>query len=273
MKISNWAGSARCKLNAKAKKAGVVAGSAILAGGMLFCGDAAADTNYFEDFESVSLDPGTGSVPVSWSRTVSGWTVDNSMMNGTSEAIEYQGGAILDVAEWLTESGGQGRTSEGTISPTGKALVFDPDEWDDERIDGDGDSGYNSTWFRTFDFTGEDLNSITIAFDYEFRAYDDQQMLAEVSFDGGATFETILDLDSNVIGNSLYASGGAAFDSGDFTPTSEEMILSFSMINGGNDWWGVIDNVSVTSSAIPEPTAAGVIGLGLLGAASRRRRK
>ncbi len=270
MKVTNWTDALSRKIGETSKQASATAGAVILAGGVMFCGSADADTSYFEDFESVTLNPGTGMVPVSWSRDVAGWTVDNSGMTAKSNAIEYQGGAILDIAEWIAESGGQGRTSQGTIAPKGKALVFDPDEWDDEVVV----SGeYNSSWSRVFDFTDEALSTIEIGFDYEFRAYDQQRMLAEVSFDGGATYQTLLDLDSATIASSDYRSGGAMFSAGsDFMASSDEMILKFSMTEGGNDWWGVIDNISVTSSAIPEPSAAGLIGLGALGLANRRRR-
>ena len=272
MKITNWTNGIGRKFCGSPKKSTIASGTAILAGSMFFCGTANADVDYFEDFEGVSLEAGTGITPVSWSRTVDGWIVDNSAMDGVSDAIEYQGGAVLDLTEWVAEAG-QGRTDSGFLGGN-QALVFDPDEWDDERVGGnDPSTGYNSSWSRIFDFGGENLSSIEISFGYEFLSYPTQRMMAEVSFDGGSTYQTLLDLDSSAVASSTDLSGFSTFNSGtDFNATSEEMELKFSMTVGGNDWWGAVDNITVSSVAVPEPTSAGLIGLGVLGLAAIRRR-
>jgi hypothetical protein len=263
MKVTKWAGKA-------AQGTGMRAGAAILAGSLMFTGSANAQVNYFEDFESVSLNAGEGSTPVSWSNTVAGWVVDNSQMGATSVA-EYQGGNVLDLTEWVAEAG-QGRTSQNTLGGN-KALVFDTDQWADTATGNADGTGYNSFWTRNFDLSTSLPGTVSIGFDYEFRAYPTQVMRAEVSFDGGANWTTLLQLDSTTLADSAYASGGALFNAGtDFDPTSNSMDLRFSMTQGGNDWWGAVDNIAVSATAIPEPSTTAVIGLGLMGLVLRRRR-
>ena len=255
----------------------VCAGTAILAGSMMFCGPANADVNYFEDFESATLNTGTGDTPVRYTNTVAGWTVDNSNMGGTATALEYQGGNVLNLADWVAEAG-QGRNGSiagGPADPSSlagdQALVFDPDQWDDTQTGGSS-TGYNSSWSTDFDFTGEDLSTIAIGYAYEMYTYPTMRMLTDVSFDGGTTFQTLLDIDSDDFGNSTFFGGVVSFAEGtDFNATSTNMTLRFSMLDGGNDWWGAVDNVTVSS--IPEPASAGVVGLGLLGLVARRRKK
>ncbi len=73
---------------------------------------------------------------------------------------------------------------------------------------------------------------------------------------------------------SITASGSWSEQTGSFTATSASMLLTIGT-PVGNGGYGGIDDVSIvaTSTPVPEPASAALLGLGLAGLASLRRRR
>ena len=260
-----------------------MASAAILAGSMMFCGSAVADEVDFEDFEGLPLEPfivaengdgtdwtaqirsgtnrewtidnsgmaiGTIGDGTDWTNQIRTgtdreWTIDNSGNLGMSSELAFDGWAVLDVASWVEQQGSQiGRTLFSIENLNNSTLVIDGDAFDDFSTDLL-DNGINAYVCREYDLTGFDSSDITISFEYEFAAYADSTGLCEVSFDGGATYETLLELDSTVIGNSVIDIGFAMLTTG--APRATSMKLRFGYVEADNDWWFAVDNILVTA--------------------------
>ena len=261
MKLNGFVADCARKLGMKlVRNVRRAAGAAILAGGIMFAGEAKADVVDFEDFEGLTLvdfdlnyDIDTSS-PDWWSdeanlQTLTGWTLYNDPGMQVATEEYFQGWHAMDMDRYVVVAGGQGRTSQGIVVGGGNtALVADPDEWDDTAGAGGSAQTFNSWITKTYDFTGYNNVDAAISFDYEFRAYDSQRFLAEVSFDGGTTWTPLLDVDSDNLAASAYDSASVTFNAGtDFTPTSNSMILRFGCLDADNDWWVSVDNVGVTT--------------------------
>ena len=286
MLMKNGMAKVAKRLGYRLKKMPVCAGTAILAGGMMFCGSAMADEVDFEDFEGLPLEPfvvagggdGTDWTTMIRNGTDRAWTVDNSGMaigtigDGTdwtniipgweidntgnfddkgglamSSELAFDGWAVLDVNSWIEQQGVQiGRTLFNIEDPNNSTLVCDGDAFDDFGNPSPADNGINSYICRTYDLTGFDSQNVTITFEYEFAAYASQTGVCEVSFDGGATYETLLELDSEVIGNSVVVVDFAQLSTG--AVGADSMKLRFGYIEADNDWWFAIDNITVQTN-------------------------
>lgn len=234
----------------------------VLAGAMFFTGQTAqADVIDFEDFESLTLLPfveagarDLGQGGLDWTRDIRvgsspsrEWTLDNSLMGGQTGSPAYDGWAAWNVDSWIAEQGTQLGRGSGIATGGNTALIADPDAWADFLTEAP--LSFNSYYSREYDLTGFDNSTLQITFDYEFASYDSQRGTIEVSFDGGTTWEMLLDLDSDVIGNSVLTTGPVTFDAalGEITPTSSNMIFRIGCLDADNDWWFAVDNISVTT--------------------------
>jgi hypothetical protein len=191
------------------------------------------------------------------------WTIDNSKMGNPAGSVPggacnepaYNGWTAMDVASWTAEQGAQiGRTALG-LAARNTALVADPDAYYDFDVPGQPSDAYNGYIYRNYNLTTFNVNTLRISFDYEFAYENNQTGTAEVSFDGGATWQTLLLLQQSggVPANDTVVRGPVTYNAGtNFTPTSNQMRLRFGCINAGNNWWFAVDNVKVeTIEATP----------------------
>ncbi len=214
-----------------------------------------------EDFEGLTLVPFTEAGMIGdltdWTNDIPEWDIDNSNNLGYSEELAYDGWTAMDVASWAEEQGGQGRTLFNIVDPNNTVLVGDGDAFYDYDFDLDGNEGapaqgLNTYISRTYDMSGHDNCTLKIEFEYEFRIENQQLGVAEVSFDGGSTWERLLELDNNDGANNDILAGLATYNAVvDFDPKqSNTVILRFGYLLADNNWWFAIDNVSVEADPI-----------------------
>lgn len=249
--------------------------AAILAGGLMFAGPANAQI-FSENFDGLTLGPlvsssESGGDGTDWTDVPpAGWTRDNGSTPGDGPA-EFFGFTFFDRDAWVTTAEDQER-SQFTLG-TGNVMVADPDEYDDlGDIDPDLFNVFMTT--PTIGLSGQAANSLTVDFDSSFRPYDGMTGLVDVSYDGGGSWTNLLTLDTATLGgNSLLDRVNESVSLPASNPDSGDMLVRFGMINAGNDWWWAVDNLQV--NVIPEPTSAGMVGVGAVAAAAfvRRRRK
>jgi hypothetical protein len=237
--------------------------AACLSGGSSSWGDEIA----FDDFEGLTLVPFTVATGVGdgtdWSQTIPTWTIDNSLLD-PSNAEAYNGWSAMDVNSWIEEQGVQdGRDRMKLGAENNTALVADPDAWDDFYA-GSGDN-YTSYISKDYDISTAALADLIIAFDWDFVCEDNQRGVVDVSFDGGVTWQNLIDVQSTGTGG--FANGTVfstnpmdytveptpgEFSSGvDFTVPdgATTLTLRFGVIEAGNDWWFAVDNVEVMDGA------------------------
>ena len=221
-----------------------------------------SDQVAFDDFEGLALEPFTlggwlfdSGGPIYSKAPRAGtpreWTLDNSGMDPNSVSLfdVYEGWSSILVDIWILDEGVQiGRGTHVSIASGNELLLADPDAWDDFQV-GATQPGYNSYISREYDFDIFDETSATIEFDYEFGVFASQRGTVEVSFDGGTTWQMLLDLDSTTLTSNTVVGGNASFSAGaDFAATSNNMILRFGCLTAGNDWWFAIDNIDVQTA-------------------------
>ena len=233
----------------------------------------------------------TKTPPTDWvvdSTAVPNYDADEDPDNNAG-VEEWEGWSFV-LKDFFTNEG-QGR--EGFTRGSNIVAVADPDEYDDV-MSGIGPSGtpYYETHMSTpfIDLTGIAAGTtLYISFDSSFRGEDpsdegDDNQTAVVTASYGFGFsgsEELLHWASDPadpdyrpgVHEETIAEGNPAIDEevmlSFVVPTLdlglENVSLTFSMLTARNDWWWAIDNVKVGTSAIPEPTSFGLIGLGLAG--------
>ena len=215
----------------------------------------------FEDFEGLTLVPFTdaGSIGdgTDYTKVIPNWDIDNSNNLGFCEEEAFDGWSAMDVFSWADEQGGQGRTNFNLISPNNTVLVADGDAFYDYDFDFNGvdpapPEALNTYISRTYDMSGYDNCTIQIDFLYEFRVENQQLGNAEVSFDGGSTWQTLVVFDNSNNANGDFLTGQQISTAiVDFVPTqSNTMILRFGYLNADNNWWYAVDEVQVQADPI-----------------------
>ncbi|MBL7184880.1 MAG: LamG domain-containing protein [Phycisphaerae bacterium] len=210
-----------------------------------------------EDFEGLPLGPSVEEAPAGnfWTDTPpEGWIVDDSGVPGAGDpandgVTEWAGWSFVSKSWWVQVAGDQ----ERSLFDQGNAVVAvaDPDEWDDlPRAE-----GLMNAFLSTpvIDVSGMQADTLQLKFDSSWRQEDTQTASITVQFDGGAPIE-ILRWES--------AGGDPAFlkpDATNETVTVDlnnpsgagEMVITFGMLDAGNDWWWAIDNVEVVGFPVP----------------------
>lgn len=253
------------------RKLGKLLGVAACSGTALLCGSASAQlqTVAFDDFEDLHPTMVPLTIPLNVyadgtdystqirTGTSREWTIDNSQMGfpagsaagGLCQEPGYNGWTAMDVASWTAEQGVQiGRTALG-LSTRNTALVADPDAYYDFLSAAQPSDAYNSYISRNYDLTGFDTSTLEISFDYEFAIENNQRGTIEVSFDGGTTWQMVLDLVKGAFPNDTVLRGPGTFVAGThFTPSGNQMLFRIGCITAGNNWWFAVDNVHVTTN-------------------------
>ncbi|MBZ0256549.1 hypothetical protein K8I31_10830, partial [bacterium] len=120
------------------------------------------------------------------------------------------------------------------------------------------DVGTYNTILKTppISLSGVPENTVTLAFDSSWRDEDNQKVVVEVAFDGGAPVELMRWTSDSADANFHDDMVNEAVILNVTNPAgASEMVISFSMLDAGNDWWWAIDNIVIQSSATVEPTA------------------
>ena len=215
----------------------------------------------FEDFEGLELEQffyiesGAGD-GTDWTNDIPNWDIDNSNNLGFSEELAYDGWTAMDVASWIDEQGGQGRSLFNALDPNNTILVADGDAFYDYDFDLTGENpappqAVNTYISREYDVSGTDNCTIQISFLYEFRIYNAQTGVVEASFDGGNTWNRMEQFDLDDGSNSDFLLGQGVYNATvDFDVLqSNTMILRFGYLTADNDWWFAVDDVAVTGDA------------------------
>ncbi|WP_374375081.1 Ig-like domain-containing protein [Dongia sp.] len=213
--------------------------------------DTAQRTTLFsEDFEGLALQPfvgESGGDGTDFTATPpEGWTHENTTPAGGP--IEYYGWTFFDKNSWINSAGNQGRA--GFTNASGTVMVADPDEYDDgaTNIDPNLFNAYMKT--PAIDLTGIVAGTATVTFDSSWRREDNQKAVLMVSYDGGEPIELLrwtsdptdpdfkADATNETLTIALNNPVGAT-----------NAVISFGVIDGGNDWWWAIDNIAVQGTS------------------------
>ena len=222
---------------------------------------------------AVQTAPNTSPVPNAFTHTPpAGWNVDNSgglpgVGNPEQGAEEWEGWSFTTPTFW-TFADTQDR--QNFTKGTGIVAVADPDEWDDLG-DPEALGTYNSLLVTpAINISSAPAGTLALAFDSSWRDEDTQTAIIEVDY--GTGFVEALRWES-VAGPNFHDDNA-----------NESVLLMlnnpagattarvrFGLVNATDDWWWAVDNIRV--GIIPEPGAAVLSGLALLGFGLIRRRR
>ena len=250
--------------------------------------DGHSEILFEEDFESVTLgdsvEEGIKGVAV-WSKEgPKGWVVKNDFTLKDPDVPlpdglgieEWTGWSFPQLEWWVQTAENQGRGNWKKAA--GVVAVADPDEWDDEKIDGkspDDVVKFNSILSTpTIDLKSIEANSVVLQFDSSFRMEKNQDFEIHVSFDGKAPIvlmsATSDDSDESVAAATFHDGSTEAFatseDKVEFPMSikvtnpegAKSMVFSWAMLDADNDWWWALDNIVVTGekSKVSTPVEA-----------------
>jgi hypothetical protein len=197
---------------------------------------------FSENFDGLTLGPSESPTETSfdgtdWTATPPpGWAVDNSQH---AEGVpEFDGWTFVDPEFWsLTAAQDRDQFTKGM----NVIAVADPDEWDD----GDG-TGTALGTFNSFlstppiSLAGAPPDSLQLQFDSSWRPFANQTGTVTVAFDGGPDQE-LTRFDGSVpeaLNETVRIPIGNPGD-------AANMVLTFGLAMGGNDWWWAVDNLAV----------------------------
>lgn len=236
----------------------------------------AADPLLNTDFEGLSLKAFVSTTEVGkgdgtdWTDELpGGWSMKYDGPVG--DPVEFRGWRVMDVDSWIATEGNQdrGTWTRGGVGSRGSVLVADGDAYDDG-------TNIDTAQYDTFATTpavsldGIAPGSVTLSLDSFWRNETTQMGRVQVSFDGGTTFETLKTYDSAALADGLVID--EHLDLSVANPGSGSMVFQFAYTDASNDWWWAIDNVRISGTVVPEPSALtlGLVGLAVLAFARRR---
>jgi len=252
MKVRTFVSGLAQKLR---RKMGVTAGVAVLAGGMMFAGDAGAQTIISEDFEAAS--PGS-----------SGWVFAQYGTGANYSASPHSGvPGGGDSYGWNPDSNANGDAADVSASTAvdltvgHKVIKFDG--WLASYTANDDYARFEAEFFDDLGGAGTSLGTVVLADGTLLTAADGVTESVDstgliIAGDAGANRHN---WKHYVTTNSISA--GAL-----------SVVINYhgdhEGVNNGNDAYA--DNINITT-AIPEPASLALLGLGGLALAGMRRRK
>ncbi|MBK1834635.1 immunoglobulin domain-containing protein [Roseibacillus ishigakijimensis] len=207
---------------------------------------------FSEDFESLPLGDSVDDSPAAsgvWTQTPpSGWVADNSGVPGfgteNDGITEWAGWSFADRLWWASVDDQQ--RSDFT-NASGTVMVADPDEWDDAAHA----AGSYNTYLTTpaISLAGAEEGSLVLSFDSSWRPEVNQRGQTELSFDGGATWLPFLifESDANDPEYKDHATNEHVSLPVNAPSGASEMLVRFSLVDAGNNWWWALDNIAVTA--------------------------
>jgi autotransporter-associated beta strand protein len=192
-----------------------------------------------------------------------GFTVDNSLMPASGS--DFQGWTVMDKNSWVITAGDQDR-SRFTLG-SGGVIVADSDEWDDVSH---APGRFNSFLVtKAIDLSGITPGTVTLEFDSSFNKELPQYGTVEVSYDDGATWSPLLffgdagntnsPLNNHITVSAANTAGefvqGATVDAPLNSPASGLMKFKFSYLEGENNWWWAVDNLTIRGERVGVPYA------------------
>ncbi len=210
-------------------------------------------TLFTEDFEGLDLGPFVDEnlpdniqpldVNAVWTNTPpEGWSVED--LTPTGGVTEWRTWAFSKLQAWASVAGDQ-RRFEFTKG-TGTVAIADPDEWDDSSHE----EGTYNTYLSSpsISLEGADPNSIILSFSSSWRPEDNQNANLTVTYDTGEEVE--LFFWSSTAGDPYFKDDDSTNETIeveiDNPENAQSMVLTWGMINAGNDWWWAIDNVEIS---------------------------
>ena len=192
-----------------------------------------------------------------------GYEVDNSLM--PASVSDFHGWVFMDKKSWIATEGDQSR-SRFTFG-TGTVAVADSDAWDDTPHV----AGRMNTFLETpaIDLSGITPGSVVLEFDSSYYPELPQYGTVEVSYNDGGTWSPLLFFgdsnntnearnnrivvsSSNTVGQFI---GGATVDAPLQSPASGLMKFRFAYLEGENNWWWAVDNITIRGEKAGIPFA------------------
>ena len=229
------------------------------------------------DWEPDGAGPGTGlaTEPHAYTHTApAGWTNDQSLVPTLSYpevgVPEWEGWSFTNKDWWAAVAGGQDR--ETFVNGVGTVAVIDGDEWNDRPDSSDiypSEYGFleGSLFTPAIDISSIASGTGQLTFDSSWRDEDTQAAQINVSFDGGATYQPILDWSSDSASPNFHDDAPNETVVVPFTQPSgaTEAIFQFRGYDMTDDWWWAIDNIAVgaagSSAVFNEDFESCVLGL------------
>ncbi len=227
---------------------------------------------FSENFESRVLGPYTspsegGGDGTDWTNVApAGWVRDQGS-TPLGGPIEFYGFTFHDKNSWIATEQDQNRSS--WTGGQGVVMVADPDAYDDGEADIGGGLFNVTITTPAISLLNVSANSVILSFDSTFRVEGNQTAAVDVSFNGGA-YTNLLTYNSALLtnGDTINALNSLPVNNG----TSGTMQFRFSLTNAENNWWFAVDNIVVTGTVVPEPSAGLLALLPAGGLCARRRR-
>ncbi len=208
-----------------------------------------------EDFEGLALGPnvdeGLAGDQV-WTKTPpAGWTIDDSGVPGAGDpandgVTEWAGWSFADKNWWVETAGDQQRSQ--FVLGNGTVAVVDPGEWDDQSHAPGLLNSFLSTPAIDVAAAQAGAGTLHLTFDSSWREEDTQTANVTVSFDGAEPVEVVRWESSG--GDQRFLKPDATSETVtvriDRPSGAKTMVITFGMLNAGNDWWWAIDNVKVS---------------------------